>query len=185
MILVAYRRLLLQRGVDFTLADADAALREALAQALHGDLVTHRRAEIVEIDTVMGQALAKGIQVRTVLLGDGVHRLVQLLVADTDAAALGAGHLQLDQHQAFEHLAAEHVFRRQLVFPAGILRLDVGDRTLELALQDHVLIDDGSDAVKRLRLLGKHLQGGGHAGHRQQRGEKNGEALGHGIRFGS
>ncbi|KAG1256628.1 hypothetical protein G6F65_016239 [Rhizopus arrhizus] len=181
VVLVAHRGLLLQRGIDFALADADTALREALAQALHGDLVAHRGPEVVEVDTVMGQALAQGVQRRAVLLGDGIHRLVQLLVADPDAAALGAGDLQLDQHQALEHLAAEHVFRRQLVFTAGVLRLDVGDRTLELALQDHVLIDDGGDAVKRLRLLGKHLQGGGHAGHRQQRGEKNGEALGHGI----
>ena len=168
VILVADGSLLLQRGIDFTLADADAALGEALAQALHGDFISHRSAEIIEVDAVMGQALAQGVQGRTVLLGDGIHRLVQLLVADTDAAALGAGHLQLDQHQALEHLAAEHVFRRQLVFTADVLRLDVGDRTLELALQDHVLIDDGGDAVKRLRLLGKHLQGGRHAGHRQQ-----------------
>ena len=181
VVLVANRGLLLQGGVDFALADADAALREALAQALHGDFIAHRSAEIVEVDAVVGQALAQCIQVRAVLLGDGIHRLVQLLVADADAAALGAGHLQLDQHQALEHLAAEYVFRRQLVFTAGVLRLDVGDRTLELALQDHVLVDDGGDAVQRLRLLREHLQGGGHAGHRQQGGEKNGEALGHGI----
>lgn len=98
-----------------------------------------------------------------------------------DTAALCTGHLQLDQHQALEHLAAEHVIRGQLGLATGVLRLDVGDRTLELALQDHVLIDDSSDAVQRLGLLRKNLQGGGHAGHRQKRCEENGEALGHGI----
>ena len=62
MVLVAHRGLLLQRGVHFTLADADAALREALAQALHSDFIAHRSTEIVEIDAVVGQALAQCIR---------------------------------------------------------------------------------------------------------------------------
>src|SRR2546427_6161483 len=47
------------------------------------DVCSSDLAEIVEVDAVMGQALTQGVQVRAILLGDGIHRLVQFLVADT------------------------------------------------------------------------------------------------------
>ena len=49
-----------------------------------------------------------------VLLGDVAQRVVQRLVGHLDAGAIGALHLQFLQHQAVEHLLAQHVLRRQL-----------------------------------------------------------------------
>ena len=74
--------------------------------------------------------------------------LVDFLVADADAGCVGARHLQLDQHQALEHLALQHVARRQLAgsrpaYWAVMLR----HGAVELALQDHVFVDHGGDAV--------------------------------------
>ncbi len=183
MVLGAGGGLLRQRRVHFALADVDAALREALAQALHGDLVAHRVAEVVERHAVGGELLAQAVHVSAVLLGDAADGAVQFVVADADAGAVGARHLQLDQHQALEHLALQHVVRRQLRFAAGILRLHVANGTIQFALQHDILVDDRSDAVQRLGLL----RGGrsGHTGDRQQGGEEHRKGIGHGIRFGS
>lgn len=62
VVLGARRGFLLQRGIHFALADADAALREALAQALHGDFIADRAAEVVEIHAIGGEALAQGVE---------------------------------------------------------------------------------------------------------------------------
>src|SRR5690606_2871228 len=82
--------------------------------------------------------------------GDG---LVDLLVTGTDARRLGAGDLELQQHQSLEHLAFEYVTRRQLFLAASVLTQDIGNGTVELALEDHVLVDDRGDTVDRLQLL--------------------------------
>ncbi|MCW0416742.1 hypothetical protein NB689_002496 [Xanthomonas sacchari] len=175
--------LLRQGRVDFGLADVDAALRKALAQALHGDFVAHRVAEVGVGHAVGGQLLAQAVHVGAVLLGDAGDGAVQFVVADADAGAVGARDLQLDQDQAFQHLPLQHVIRRQLRLAAGILRLHVAHGTIQFALQYDILVDHRGDAVQRLGLL----RGGrsGHAGDRHQGGEKNRKGLGHGIWFGS
>lgn len=92
-----------QCGVHFGLADVDAALAVTLAQALHGDLVADRSAEIIEADALGGQLLAQSVDVGAVLLGNAVDCVVQLLVADLDAGVGGALDLQLHQHEPLEH----------------------------------------------------------------------------------
>jgi len=183
VVLGAAGALLGERGVHFTFADADAALRETLAQALGDDFLAHRVAEVGEANAVLGKALAQAVDRGAVLLGDAVDGVVEFLVANPDATAVGTGDLQLDQHQALEHLPLQYRFGRQLGFTPCVLALDVVDRTLQLALQDHVLIDDGGDAVQRLALLGKGRSG--NTGKRQQGGEDSRKGLGHGIRLGS
>ena len=87
-------------------------------------------------------------------LGDAGDGLLDLLVGHAHASALGLGDLQLEQDQALEHLALEHVARRQLFAAAGVLAQDVGDRAVELGLEDDVLVHDRSDPVDRLQFLG-------------------------------
>ena len=53
-----------------------------------------------------------------------LQRVVQRLVRHLDAGAIGALHLQFLQHQAVEHLLAQHVLGRQLelLLAAGAAR---------------------------------------------------------------
>jgi hypothetical protein len=73
--------------------------------------------------------------------------------------------LQTNQDQTLQHLAFEHVIRRQLLLAARVLCTDVHHRAVQLALQDDVLIDDGGDAFQR-------LLGGGRAGDKKQTGQQ-------------
>jgi hypothetical protein len=175
-VLAAGGLLLLERGVDFGVADGDPALREALAQALDQHLVAHRGAEFVERRAVARELLAQLLHGDAVLGGDAGDRLVDLRIGDADAALLRAPDLQLDQHQPLQHLTLEHLARRQLGLAPRVLLEDVGDRAVELAAQHHVLVDHGDDAVDRLGLL----LGGRGGGEQQQRGEETREECLHG-----
>ncbi len=166
-------------GVDFALADVDAALGEALAQPLGHDLVGQRTAEILEGQAVGGQALAQAVDRQAILLGDRRDRLVQFLVADADAVAARALDLKLGQHEALEHLPFEHGAWRQLVFAAGVLGNDVAHRQVQFALQYHVLVHDRGDALDRLQLLGRGGEREGKGGGNRQEGR--GKAWAHGL----
>jgi len=136
--------------VHFAFAHLHARLRIALAQALDGDLVAQRAAELVEGHAIGLEPLAQAVRRGAVLLGYGVDGVVQFGVADADAAFGGAGHLQLDQHQALEHLPLQHRARRQLARLVGVLGQHVLHGAVHFALQHHVLVHHGGDAVQRL-----------------------------------
>ena len=161
-----------QGGVDLGLADVDPALGEALAQLLGNDFVAQVGAEFGEGHAVLGDPLAQLVHAHAVLLGNALHGVFQVLVAGGDAGVGGAGDLQAGQHQAFQHLPFQHVLRRQLRFLAGVLGADVGDRALQFAAQDHVLVHHRGDAVDRFGAgIALCLRTGGE----QQAGEGNGE----------
>ena len=156
-----------QGGIDFGFAHLNAALAKTLAQALDGDFIADRAAEFGERHAVGFDALAQAIHIDAILLGNAVDGVVELFVADADAALGRGGDLQLHQHQAFQHLALQYVAWRQLTGLVGVLRGDVVDRTVEFALQHHVFVDHGGNAVQWLQgLCGNrcHQQGGKHAG---------------------
>ena len=160
------------RRVDFGLADVDAALGEALAQALGDDFVAQVVAEFGERHAVAGQALAQLVDGHAVLLGDALHRGLDVFLAGGDAGFGGARDLQAHQDQALQHLPLQHVRRRQLVFAAGVLGADVANGAVQFAAQDHVLVDHGGDPVHRLHagvILCLHGTG------EQQPGEGGGE----------
>src|SRR5690606_20243427 len=89
-----------QCGVDLGVGDHDRALRESLAQALDGELVAQRAAELVVRDAVAGQLLAELVGRHVVLPGDCSGRGVKLFIGHAHAGGLGACGLQLDQDQA-------------------------------------------------------------------------------------
>jgi hypothetical protein len=90
----------------------------------------------------------------------GVH----VFLGRFQAVGIGARDLQLVEDQALEHLAFQHVGRRQLVFLAGVLVGDVGDGAGEFALQDDVFVHDRHRVVDRLERLGMHGHGNEQAG---------------------
>ena len=82
-------------------------------------------------------------------------------------ARFGALHLQFLQHQAVEHLLAQHVLRRQVEVLRAQALGDDEHLLVELARQHHALIDGGGDAVEQharaagLAGLGERGRGGG------------------------
>ena len=150
-----------EQDVDFGIADVGLALHDALLQALHQELVAQVIAEILETHVFAGERAAQLIHGDLVVLGDALHGLVDVGVADANAGVLGARHLQAQHDQALQHLAVEHVARRQLLRIGAVLVEDVGDGRVELALQDDVVVDHGDDAIQRLRgQQGLRLQAG-------------------------
>ena len=103
--------------------------------------------------------------------------------ADFAAEYTAALDLQPGQDQALEHLPFQHRTGRQLGFVAGVLGLDVAHGQVQLALQDHVLVDDGGDALDRLGGLGRcggreEARGGGR---QHDCGQGGGDAQAHGL----
>ena len=111
--------------------------------------------------------LAQLSDIQTVLLGDLADRLVDLGIRQLDTGAVGTRDLQLHHDQAVEYLALERRARRKLFRVPRVLRGHRADRTVEFALQHHVFVDHGGNAVQWLQgLCGNrcHQQGGKHAG---------------------
>src|SRR5207342_1573011 len=95
-----------------------------------------------------------------------------------------AGHLQPHEHHPLQQLALQHVAWRQLLGVAGVLAEDVALGTVEFTLQDHVLIDDRSDAVDRLQLLRVQWLDEARRGRNSGNGKEAGEQIVHGVMSG-
>ena len=152
-------------GIDLRLGDRDPALGETLAQALGQQLIADRIAKGAVRRAVAGDLLAQLLRGRAVLRGDVGDGLVDFLVGHPNAGLLGAGDLQLHQHQAFQHLLCQHIRWRQLGLAASVLGADVGHGAVELAAQDHVFVDHRRNAVDGLECglgLQRHAGEGGH-----------------------
>ena len=142
---------ILDHAVDLGVADMDATLRHALAQALHDQLLAYAFAKLLEVLPLLSDGAAQLADFHVVLLGDLRKRLIHFRIGDLDAGRVGARHLQLLQHQAIKQLAFEHIARRQLLRIFRKLRRHTADVAIEFALQHNVLVDDGDDAVQRQR----------------------------------
>ena len=98
-----------------------------------------------------------------------------------------AGHLHLVEDQALEHLALQHVGRRQLVSLPRVLVGDVLDGALELAVEDDVFVHDrpgwsiGTSAGRARRGTASNTPAGSAmARRRRAHGRRNGNK-GHGV----
>ncbi|MNN95283.1 hypothetical protein D3C81_2140670 [compost metagenome] len=80
-------------------------------------------------------------------MGDGFDGLVQLLVGDANAGAVADLQLQVLDDQALQHLLAEHMLGRQRGAALGAGLLHFVQALVQLALHDHVVIDDGDHSV--------------------------------------
>ena len=138
--------------LHFLRADLNAFGYPTLAHPADDQLAAHLLAGVVVGQAVAGQGRAELLEAEVVALGDGGHRPVQLLVADTDAGALAHLQLQVLNDQALQYLRRQGIARRQSAATFGQVLPHLVEALLELALHDHVVVDDGHHAVERLDL---------------------------------
>ncbi|MNN16664.1 hypothetical protein D3C81_1298120 [compost metagenome] len=138
--------------LHFLRADLDAFGHPALAYATDDHLAAYLLAGVVVGQAVAGEGGTELLEAEVVALGDGRHRPVQFLVADADAGALAHLQLQVLDDQAFQHLRRQGVAWRQVAAALGQVLPHFVEALVELALHDHVVVDDGYHAVERLDL---------------------------------
>ena len=139
--------LLRQIGVDVLLADADARLELARAQALRHDLVADLLAH-GEIVAAFAPDLPCELGLRhAVALGDVGDDVVELAVVDADAGIAGALGLDAHEDEALEDLVAELAARHVVHAALAQLLLGVVERCFVFAVQDDAVVDDDEDAV--------------------------------------
>jgi hypothetical protein len=142
---------LFEEVVDLALADLDLAVDLALLQARDHDLAADVLAELVERHALPFERAPKVGERHAVLLRDHAHRSVELQVVDAHAGLDGKLHLDAVDDHALEHLPLEHFRRRQGRVLALQLRGHQRDALLQIALRDHVLVDDRHDPVDQHR----------------------------------
>ena len=142
-------RVALERLLELARRDVDAREHVALAQHRQHDLAAHLLAVGRVVDALLLQHARHLLELDVVALGDVAQRLVQHLVRHLDAEAPGTLDLDFLEDQALEHLLTDDVGGRQLRALALQAVGDEGGLRLELALQDHALVDDRDHAVER------------------------------------
>ncbi|MOA15858.1 hypothetical protein D3C78_1360410 [compost metagenome] len=136
----------------FLLADLDALGHPALAHTADDQFAAHLLAGLVVGQAVAGEGGTELVEGQVVALGDGRQRLIQFLVGDADARAFADLQLQVLDDQALQHLRGERLARRLFAAALGEVLLHFGEAAVELALHDHVVVDDGHHAVERFDL---------------------------------
>ncbi|MCY1414101.1 hypothetical protein D9M71_295420 [compost metagenome] len=136
--------------LHFLLRHLNALGDTTLTHTADDHLATHLLASIVIGQAVAGQGCAELLQIHAIALGDGADGLVQLFVGDADAGAVADLQLQVFDDQAFKHLLIEHASRRHSAATLGDGLLHFTHALVQLALHDHVVIDDGHNAIQWL-----------------------------------
>ena len=83
------------------------------------------------------------------------ERRVHLFIGDLHAGVRGALHLDLLQHQALEHLLAQHVLRRQLELLLAQSLAHRGDLGVQVAVEHDPVVDDRDHPIQQLPLGGQ------------------------------
>ena len=109
----------LEEVVDLALGDLDLAVHLALAQPRDQDLVADVVAELLERHPLPVERRAKVGKRQLVLLGNHLHRPVDLLVVGAHAGVPRVLHLHTVADHALEHLALEHVGGREAACPGA------------------------------------------------------------------
>jgi hypothetical protein len=163
---------LLEEQLHLGVAHLDAVLHFPLAQAGKDDLLADVLAERVERHAVALQHLAEVGEGHLVLLGDPLHRPVELHLVDADPGVAGMLQLRLVEDQALEELALQHRALRRLRAAPRELALRRLHRLVQLRERDDFLVHHGDDAVDEL-----HLLRGRRAGGEQEREEEGNQSL--------
>ena len=136
--------------LHFLLRHLDALGHAALAHAADDHLALDLVAGVVERQAVMGQRCAELVQRHAVALGNGADGLVQFFVGDANAGAFANLQLQVFDDQAFQYLLFQGAGGRHAAAALGDGLLNLMHALVQLALHDHVVVDDGHHAIKRL-----------------------------------
>ena len=145
--------LVCQVVVDFAVRNDQLAIDFALAQANHGDLVADFLAEAGISHAILLQRLTELRQIHLVAAGDAVDRLIQLRIVDPQPGLGGSTQLHALHDQPLEHLAFQHILRRQgRTLPLQLLERR-GQPPLQFDVGNHLVANHGHDAVGLKGLL--------------------------------
>ncbi len=136
--------------LHFLLGHLNALGHTALTHTADDHLATNLVTGILIGQAVVGQGLAELIDRHVVALGDGADGLVQLFIRDPDAGAFADLQLQVFDDQALKHLLVQNAGRRHALAALGDGLLNLVDTLVQLALHDHVVVDNGHDLVQGL-----------------------------------
>ncbi|MNZ53491.1 hypothetical protein D3C78_713690 [compost metagenome] len=134
----------------FLLGNLDALGHTALAHAADDHLAFDLLAGVVERQAVAGQRGAELVQRHAIALGNGADGLVEFLVGDADARTFTDLQLQVLDDQAFQYLLLQRAGRRYAAAALGDGLLNLLDALVQLALHDHVVVDDGHHTIQGL-----------------------------------
>jgi hypothetical protein len=147
---IVRRCVLLARKVLFKLMRGNVDMGDdiALPQGAQGQLLAHRFAIYLVIDTLRRQGRRQLIERDFISRGNLLQRAVQLFVGHGQADVLRALHFNFLQDQTIYHLLLEHTLRVQ--FDPLLLQALLHRRHLnvEFALQDQPVVDDGRNPVE-------------------------------------
>ena len=152
VVLVRLRRHLflpLEELVDLARAHVDSPDHVALAQDLHREFFAQAIAIGGVVDALCCERRRQIRERDLVLLGHIAQCVVQGFIRHLDAGAIRALHLQFLQHQAVEHLLAKDVLGRQVELLRAQALGDGEHLLVELAREDHALVDGGGDAIEQ------------------------------------
>jgi hypothetical protein len=133
---------------DLAFADVDALADFDAAQLADRYFLTQCAPEPGVVEAILGQQCRHFFERHAVLYRDVRNRLVEHLVGNPEADALGALQLDLGQDQALQNLLEENVFGRQLHALCRRVPADRFQLLFHLALEDDALVDDRSYAVE-------------------------------------
>ncbi|OQC12354.1 MAG: hypothetical protein BWX79_01166 [Alphaproteobacteria bacterium ADurb.Bin100] len=134
--------------VDVDLGDAGLGFQFALAHLGQQDLVAQVFPKLADRHSVLGQATAQLRHGDLVLAGNRKLGLIHRGVVHLDAGLAGELHLGLLVDHAFQHLAREHVTRRQRATLLGELLLGADQLGQDLVVGDGFAVDHDHDEVR-------------------------------------
>ena len=138
--------------LHFLVGDLDALGHTALTYAADDHLAAHLVAGFLVGKAVTRQGGTELLQGQVVALGNAAHGLVQFFVGDADAGAVADLQLQVLDDQALQHLLIQHAGGRYALTAFGDGLLNFMNTLVQLALHDHVVVDDGDHAIEGLEL---------------------------------
>ena len=148
-------RLFIQVLVDLAGGDADSLQYVALAQQAERELLAHVLAVGGVVDALLLQASGSCDRGMPLRCATSVRAVFRVSSGTFNPAFVGALGLDLLQHQALQHLLAQHVLGRQLELLLPQALAHDGDLVIELTVQHHAVVHHGGDAVQQLALGGQ------------------------------
>ena len=121
-----------------------------LTHTADNHLAANLVAGVVVRQTVASQSGAKLFNRHVIALGNSADSLVQLFIGNADAGAFADLQLQVFDDQALEHLLIQHAGRRYGRTALGDGLLNFMNALVQLALHDHVVIDNGHHFIDGL-----------------------------------
>ncbi|MNQ62690.1 hypothetical protein D3C85_770450 [compost metagenome] len=138
--------------LHFLLGDLDALGHATLTYTADDHLAAYLLACVVVRHSVTCQGSTELVDAHVISLGNGRDGLVQFLIGDANAGAFADLQLQVFDDQAFQHLLLQHAGRRRTGAALGDGLPHLVHARVQLALHDHVVVDDGHDLVQGLYL---------------------------------